>query len=117
MSRDVGDVPADEEVDTAGETATDETAADTEPTPVADPEPEYYIESAKYGQVDLVAMTADVDFTDSFNQQLKAGTRTFYATPEFLRGDTKVLVITYVYKGKHITEICKDGESITLPTA
>ena len=70
-ARDVGDAPvAEVEAEPAvADTATDPEApvADTTPATNADAA-EYYIISAKYGDVDLVAIDGDVDFTDSFNQ-------------------------------------------------
>ena len=70
-ARDVGDAPV-------AEVEAEPAVADPEPadtTPVAETTPatntdaaEYYIISAKYGDVDLVAIDGDVDFTDSFNQ-------------------------------------------------
>ena len=76
---------------------------------------EYYIIEAKYGTLDLATVEGDIDLTDSFNQQLAAGTRDFAADQDFMHGTAKVLMIKYFYKGHTITEVCKNGESIHLP--
>ena len=72
-ARDVGDAPEAEADAGTAVAETEPAVADT--TPVAETTPatnadaaEYYIISAKYGDVDLVAIDGDVDFTDSFNQ-------------------------------------------------